>query len=156
MPDKQQGKGALNGLADRILIYGIRPLILVVVITLVGLFIAVNGLLTRDIPEAMIGVIITVIGVILGIGFAATTVRRRKPTYRLPQYMVGLIGEARTDIKAGGEGVILLESELWSAISDSSEDISAGEEVVVTGYEGLKLKVKPHKEGRLKNLSPPT
>ncbi|WP_449461588.1 NfeD family protein [Tardisphaera miroshnichenkoae] len=146
MSSEQPGKGTLSGLADRILTYGIRPLILVVVITLIGLFIAVNGLLTGDLPEATIGVIITVIGVILGIGFAATTVRRRRPTYRLPQYMVGLVGEARTSIKAGGEGVIFLESELWSAISDSPQDISAGEKVIVTGYDGVKLKVKPHEE----------
>jgi len=151
LSNEQPGKGALNGLADRILIYGIRPLILVVIITLIGLFIAVNGLLTGDLLETTIGVIIITIGVILGIGFAATTVRRRRPTYRLPQYMVGLVGEARTSIKAGGEGVILLESELWSAISDSPEDISAGERVIVTGYDGLKLKVKPHKKGDKSN-----
>jgi len=42
-------------------------------------------------------------------------------------------------IKAGGEGVVLVESELWTATSD--EELEEGEKVVVLGVSGLKLVV---------------
>jgi membrane-bound serine protease (ClpP class) len=42
-------------------------------------------------------------------------------------------------------GKVFLHGELWNAISD--EEIKAGEEVVVTGVEGLILNVKKRQGG---------
>jgi membrane-bound serine protease (ClpP class) len=57
--------------------------------------------------------------------------------------LIGDIGVARTDIMMSGK--VFLHGELWNAISD--EEIKAGEEVVVTGVEGLILKVKKRQGG---------
>ncbi len=151
MPEEEFRRSFLERVFERVFIYGIRPLILVILIFLTGVLIIIKELMSADLFGAMIGIIIIAIGIILGIGFAATTVRRRRPSYRLPQYMIGLVGEARTEIKSGGEGVIWLESELWSAVSDSSEDIKVGDKVLVTGYDGLKLRVKPQRTERNSN-----
>ena len=52
--------------------------------------------------------------------------------------LLGLEGEARTDVHAGGQ--IFVHGELWSAHSD--EPVQKGDRVVVEVVEGFKLKVK--------------
>ena len=52
--------------------------------------------------------------------------------------LIGLIGEARTDID--GKGQIFVRGEYWNASSD--ERIAKGERVTVVAVEGLRLKVK--------------
>jgi membrane protein implicated in regulation of membrane protease activity len=53
---------------------------------------------------------------------------------------VGKIGQVKEDIIPGKVGYVLLEGELWEAISD--EVIHKGETVTVIERQGLKLKVK--------------
>ena len=53
---------------------------------------------------------------------------------------VGKIGKALDDLLPGKEGYILVEGERWLAISD--EPIAEGEQVIIIGMEGLKLRVK--------------
>ncbi|BFH72603.1 NfeD family protein [Sulfurisphaera javensis] len=62
------------------------------------------------------------------------TRRRNLYTY------VGKIGKAIEDIPKNGEGYVMIEGEMWKAIAE--EPIVEGEKVIVTGMEGLKLKVK--------------
>lgn len=52
--------------------------------------------------------------------------------------LIGLVGEARTDI--GADGQIFVRGEYWNAKSD--EPIKKGEKVVVVAVEGLRLHVK--------------
>ncbi|PWV37466.1 MAG: hypothetical protein DJ555_02060 [Desulfurococcaceae archaeon] len=54
--------------------------------------------------------------------------------------IVGKEGVARDDIEPGKEGFVLVEGELWRAVSD--EKINAGEHVIVIGKKGFVLKVK--------------
>ncbi|MBB5253952.1 NfeD family protein [Sulfurisphaera ohwakuensis] len=53
---------------------------------------------------------------------------------------VGKIGKAVEDIPLNGEGYVIIEGEMWKAIAE--EPIVEGDRVIVTGMEGLKLRVK--------------
>jgi membrane-bound serine protease (ClpP class) len=65
---------------------------------------------------------------------------RRRPAMGGKEGMVGLKGKARTALKPGTPGQILVHGEIWSATAD--EPVSAGEAVEVESVEGLVLKVK--------------
>jgi len=54
--------------------------------------------------------------------------------------LVGKTGLAKTDLTAGGSGIVLIASDIWNATSD--EAIRAGEKVVVTSIEGVKVNVR--------------
>jgi membrane-bound serine protease (ClpP class) len=54
--------------------------------------------------------------------------------------MIGEKGIAKTKISSHKTGLVLVHGEIWKAISD--EDIEKGEEIIVIGIDGLKLKVK--------------
>ena len=62
---------------------------------------------------------------------------KRKPVTGA-EGMVGLTGEARTDVHDKGQ--VFIHGELWSAWSE--EDIKAGDKVMVEKVDNLKLKVK--------------
>jgi len=68
---------------------------------------------------------------------------KKKPKLHEPERLIGLTGLAKTDIRPGETGVVLVEAETWTAISD--EEIPAGAKVRIISVEGLVLKVK--KEG---------
>jgi membrane-bound serine protease (ClpP class) len=54
--------------------------------------------------------------------------------------MIGKSAPARSRIDANG-GSVFVEGELWNATSETPVD--AGQNVEITGIEGLTLKVKP-------------
>ncbi len=54
--------------------------------------------------------------------------------------LIGKEGVVKESISPGKVGVVLVESDLWSAISN--ETIEVGERIVVTGIEGVVLKVR--------------
>ena len=56
--------------------------------------------------------------------------------------LMGLVGVSKTDISPHGQ--VLLQGEIWEA--DSENPIKKGEEIKVTGIDGLKLKIKRHLE----------
>jgi len=68
---------------------------------------------------------------------------KKKPKLHEPERLVGLTGVAKTDIRPGGTGVVLVEAETWTATAD--EEIPAGAKVRIISVKGLVLKVK--KEG---------
>ena len=72
--------------------------------------------------------------------FAMRMALRRRPRVHEPERLVGLIGTARTSIGPGRPGVVLVESEEWTA--ESEEEIPAGAKVRIIRVEGLRLKVK--------------
>lgn len=53
--------------------------------------------------------------------------------------MIGLTGTARSDLQP--EGMVFVEGELWKAIAEDGV-IKSGEKVVITGIDGLLLKVR--------------
>jgi len=94
------------------------------------------------------GFISTVYGFSLGVGIAAATVggivvwqlvgirRKRSEIFEI----IGKEGVAKEDIGPGKEGYVLVEGELWRAVS--KEVIRAGEPIIVTGKKGFVLEVR--------------
>ena len=62
------------------------------------------------------------------------------PKHAGAETMIGKTVAAKSRIDSSG-GQVFIEGELWNAVSDTS--IEAGQNVEVTGIEGLTLKVKP-------------
>jgi membrane-bound ClpP family serine protease len=67
-----------------------------------------------------------------------TRALKKQSTVGLPS-MVGSTGRATENLSP--EGMVKIRGELWSAVSEEG-DISAGENIVVTGENGLKLLVR--------------
>ncbi len=84
----------------------------------------------------ILGALIAFVGIII---FKASEIRRMK-TPSLEEKLIGKQGIARTEIRPGKRGVVVVESEEWTAESD--EEIRAGEKIVVVGVHGLVLRVK--------------
>jgi membrane-bound serine protease (ClpP class) len=77
------------------------------------------------------------------IGRRTVDALKMKPAQDL-KHLIGLIGEARTDVKV--TGTIYVGGEEWSARSD--EQIRSGAQVKVIDREGLVLVVEPVKESK--------
>ncbi len=105
-------------------------------------------LVSPDSPygDISLQVIIPVVAVsaafFLAVAYFGFKAQRRKKLTGI-EGMIGKKGIAETDINRKG-GKVFVEGELWNAYSD--EEIQKGEEVVVEGVEGLKLKVKKFEE----------
>ncbi|RJR14562.1 MAG: nodulation protein NfeD [Nitrospiraceae bacterium] len=69
--------------------------------------------------------------------YLAVKAYRRQPTTG-SEGLIGLTGEARTDVHDKGQ--VFVNGELWQAWSD--EPVSAGNKIIVEKVENLKLKVK--------------
>ena len=67
-------------------------------------------------------------------------VLKRRERFIDPRKLVGRKGVVKTEVKPGKPGVVLVGSELWTAIS--IQTIKEGEEVKIVGVEGLTLKVE--------------
>lgn len=75
--------------------------------------------------------------------------RSEEPVHDM-ESLLGAVGEARTAIYR--EGSVLIESELWSAVSD--EVIPRGSMVRVVDIDGFKLVVEPLTENNVEGISP--
>lgn len=105
-------------------------------------------LINTDAPFLRIswGIIIAVVATtaaffIFAVGMGLRALRR-KPVSGT-QGLVGEVGVAKTNIDEKG-GTVFVHGELWEARAD--EKIKKGEDVVVLGVDGLKLKVKRKEE----------
>jgi len=78
-------------------------------------------------------------GILLAIAFLATRATLSRPISGR-EGLIGEKGEVRRMVSSAGGGLVFIHGELWQAVSD--QDIPEGEEIMVTGIEGLKLKVK--------------
>ncbi|MEM0377327.1 MAG: NfeD family protein [Thermofilum sp.] len=96
-------------------------------------------------PPALSGAAVPVLaGLAILAGLAAVIVAKGAEVVRTPapsreSVLIGKIGIARTPVSQAG-GVVLVESELWSAVSE--EEIPAGSRVIVVGVDGLTLRVR--------------
>ena len=84
-------------------------------------------------------VVVTALFFSLVVGMAWKAHRHRPMTGT--EGLTGSVGLAKTDISPTGQ--VLLHGELWNA--SSTDSIQKGDEVEVTGVDGLKLYIKPHK-----------
>ncbi|MGC8632500.1 MAG: NfeD family protein [Thermoprotei archaeon] len=131
-----------SGVIDRILMFGIRPLFLLLMLCLAGAFFVLIGMQKGDAGVLIVGTFLIVLAAVLGVGFAGTSVTRRAVVSRVPEAMLGRQGIAKTSITPEKDGVILVDSELWSAALEGGERVEPGDIVVVVGHDGLKLTVK--------------
>lgn len=69
---------------------------------------------------------------------------QRKKTVTGKEGMIGEKGKAKSNITKGKEGLVFIHGEIWKAIAE--DDILKDEEIVVVGFDGLKLIVKPLKK----------
>ena len=67
-----------------------------------------------------------------------TRVLKKQPTAGLPS-MIGTTGKAAVNLNP--EGMVKIRGELWGAVSEEG-NIIAGERIIVTGENGLKLLVR--------------
>jgi membrane-bound serine protease (ClpP class) len=73
-----------------------------------------------------------------GVSMALRAQKRRVETGR--EELVGRLGEVRSPLSP--TGMVFLEGELWQAESEPGAPVAAGESVVVTRVDGLKLMVR--------------
>ena len=93
-------------------------------------------MLTQLIPWLVVLGIILVVSAVFIVIWVIRAHQRRVAAGR-----EDLIGKtAVVDIALEPKGVVLVEGERWTAISDSSR-VEPGEEVIITRVEGLKLRV---------------
>ena len=55
--------------------------------------------------------------------------------------MVGSVGKVLNPLTP--EGLVRIKGEIWTAVLDEGEKVGVGEEVTVTGIDGLRLHVRP-------------
>lgn len=92
------------------------------------------------VPEGVIFVAVSLIGgAFVFYMQKISSIMKKKPLMDLSS-LVGASGVAKSDIKPGEPGVVLVASDLWTAYS--SEEIKAGEEIEVVKVEGLRLYVR--------------
>jgi len=101
-------------------------------------FIAIGGVEVALMVIALAGG-----GVLAYYLFMVRMALKKKPRLHEPERLIGLTGVAKTSIRPGETGVVLVEAETWTATSE--EEIPAGARVRIISVEGLVLKVK--KEG---------
>lgn len=100
-------------------------------------------LVKTDIPYLRISYLVIIPSVLATALFFALVIgmtwraHRHQPMTGM-EGLIGLIGVAKMDISPKGQ--VLLQGELWEA--DSTDSIKKGEEVEVTGVNGLKLHIK--------------
>ena len=100
-------------------------------------------LVKTDIPYMQISYLVIIPSVMATALFFALVVgmawraHRHRPMTGM-EGLIGLIGVAKTDVSPRGQ--VLLQGELWEA--DSTDRIQAGEDVEVTGIDGLKLHIR--------------
>ncbi|MEN3043589.1 MAG: nodulation protein NfeD [Candidatus Hydrothermales bacterium] len=89
---------------------------------------------------AIITVIVTTLLFFFFVILKALQAQRKTPVSG-KEGMIGERGKSKEDISKGKIGLVFIHGEIWKAIAE--EDVFKDEEVIVTGFDGLKLKVRP-------------
>lgn len=71
---------------------------------------------------------------------------RRMPPGTGPESLIGARGEARTDLNP--RGMVFVDGALWNAVNTDDAPVRTGDAIVVTGREGLVLRVRRVKEAQ--------
>jgi membrane protein implicated in regulation of membrane protease activity len=130
-------------LIDRIFLFGLRQLIIIVLILAAGVYFTVEGALRGIITDMAGGIFLIVLGAVLGLLLRATTIHRISKKYYSTDVLIGKSAVAKSNFGRGSKGVVLLENEYWSAVSDA--EINEGDEVIVRAVEPDKVTLKVEK-----------
>jgi membrane-bound ClpP family serine protease len=130
---------------DRLFLYGIRSVIVVLAVVAFGAFLIVHGWLVGRFDYLASGIIIVMIGIGLSFAFQQTTTTVITKRYYAPETLVGKVGRAVVSMKSTGKGVVQVEHESWSAVAE--EDIARGEPIVVTEVapDKVTLRIRKHR-----------
>ena len=134
----------VSNLIDRLFLYGIRSVLVVLAVVAFGIFLIVHGWIVSRFDYLASGVLIVMIGVGLAFAFQQTTTKVITQRYFSGDTLVGKTGRALVAMKSTGKGVVHVEHESWSAFAE--EDIARGEPIIVTAVESdnVTLKVRKH------------
>lgn len=141
-----QASAAPKTFMDRLFLYGIRSLIVVLGIVALGVVLILHGALVDRLDYIASGAIIIVIGVTIGIAAMRTSYTMITKPYFAPDAMTGKTGKALGAIRANSKGVVHIEHEQWSCIAE--EDIGSGDWVVVTAVDSDKVTLRVRKQAR--------
>ncbi len=89
--------------------------------------------------EVMAGLLVCASGLLGFYLYKMRAALKMRPVVHTLRSLVGKEGVVKRRIPAGGEGVVLVESELWTATSD--EDLEEGEKILVLDVRGMRLVV---------------
>ncbi|MCI4371256.1 MAG: hypothetical protein L3J78_01260 [Thermoplasmata archaeon] len=130
---------------DRLFLYGIRSVLVVLAVIVFGAFLIAHGWLVGRFDYLASGVLIVMIGVGLAFAFQQTATTVITKRYYAADTLVGKVGRAVVPMKATGKGVVQVEHESWSAVAE--EDIARGEPILVTevASDKVTLKVRRHR-----------
>ena len=137
--------GSVSSLLDRLFLYGIRSVLVVLAVAAFGIFLIVHGILVTRYDYIASGIVIVLIGVGLAFAFQQTTTQVITQRYFAGDTLVGKTGRSLASMKATGKGVVHVEHETWSAVAE--EDIARGEPIIVTAVDAdnVTLKVRKHR-----------
>ncbi|MEM3851527.1 MAG: NfeD family protein [Methanomassiliicoccales archaeon] len=133
-----------EGIVDRIFLFGIRQLIIVILIIIAGVYFTIYGATHSAVGDLIGGVLLILLGFGIGLALRATAIRRIRKRYYNVQDYVGKTGVARSTFDSRNKGVVLVENEYWSAITTST--ISEGDEIKVTGVEPDRVTLRVEKK----------
>lgn len=132
-----------KSLMDRMFLYGIRAVIVVVIIFAVGVVLLVHGVLVTRYDYIASGLIIMILAVVIGVANMRTSVKLITKPYFTAESMKGKTGTALAAIPASGKGVVHIEHEQWSAFAEDA--IERGDTVLVTDVEPDKVTLRVRK-----------
>ena len=134
----------VSSLLDRLFLYGIRSVLVVLAVIAFGIFLIVHGWLVSRFDYIVSGALIVLIGVGLAFAFQQTTTKVITQRYFSGETLIGKTGRAVVPMKATGKGVVHVENESWSAVAE--DDIARGEPVIVTAVDpdNVTLRVRRH------------
>ena len=137
--------GSVSSLLDRLFLYGIRSVLVVLAVAAFGIFLIVHGILVTRYDYIASGIVIVLIGVGLAFAFQQTTTQVITQRYFAGETLVGKTGRSLASMKARGKGVVHVEHETWSAMAE--EDIARGEPIIVTAVDpdNVTLTVRKHR-----------
>lgn len=130
----------VSSFLDRLFLYGIRSVLVVLGVAAFGIFLIVHGALVTRYDYIASGIVIVLIGVGLAFAFQQTTTQVITRRYFAGDTLVGKTGRSLASMKAMAKGVVHVEHETWSAVAE--EDIARGEPIVVTSVDPDNVTVK--------------
>ncbi len=106
----------ISSLLDRLFLYGVRSVLVVLAVVAFGIFLIVHGWLVSRFDYVASGILIVLIGVGLAFAFQQTTTKVITQRYFSGETLIGKTGRALVPMKATGKGVVHVEHESWSAV----------------------------------------
>ncbi|MBX8630968.1 MAG: hypothetical protein M1117_02280 [Candidatus Thermoplasmatota archaeon] len=136
--------GRKDTVIDRLFLFGIRPFLIVMAIIIAGIYFTITGSFQGNVGSIFTGVILLILGIGLAYGFKTTGTRKITKKYYNRDTKTGKTGKARNSFGAGVKGVVDVDNEFWTAVSD--EQIKEGDEITVISVEPDKVTLRVAKK----------